>query len=162
MAWQPHLIWMDRRMPVMGGYEAIQRIRAREALQDGTRANIIVISASCLENEREAAIARGADDFLRKPFKEPEIFDLLTKHLGVKFVYEDESATLFLEETALLIVLAQLPNEMRERLRYAAECCDITQIERAITDIQISHPTAAAALAELANNFEYDKILSAL
>ncbi len=31
----------------------------------------------------------GCDDFVRKPFKESMIFQTLSKHLGVKYIYEE-------------------------------------------------------------------------
>ncbi|MCP4935220.1 MAG: response regulator, partial [bacterium] len=63
--WKPHLIWMDLRMPVMGGYDATQQIRAQ---LNGKDTIIIVLSASSVEDERTAALSHGCHDFLRKPF----------------------------------------------------------------------------------------------
>jgi hypothetical protein len=31
----------------------------------------------------------GYDDYLRKPFRKTELFELMSKHIGVKFVYEE-------------------------------------------------------------------------
>src|SRR5208283_384406 len=78
-------IWMDVRMPVMDGLEAVRRIRAAKA---GADTKIIALTAHALEQERNAIMAAGCDDFVRKPFREQEIFDALARHLRLKFIYE--------------------------------------------------------------------------
>jgi signal transduction histidine kinase/CheY-like chemotaxis protein len=84
--WQPHLIWMDMRMPVLNGIEATRYIKAQSS---GNSTKIIALTASSLEEERAAILAVGCDDFMRKPFRTNEIFDALAKHMGVRYVYEE-------------------------------------------------------------------------
>jgi signal transduction histidine kinase/ActR/RegA family two-component response regulator len=83
--WRPHFIWMDVRMPVMDGLEATRRIKQTEA---GQSTAIVALTAHALEEEKEAILAAGCDDFVRKPFREQEIFEAMAKHLGLKYVYE--------------------------------------------------------------------------
>ncbi|HLA36357.1 MAG TPA: ATP-binding protein [Rhodocyclaceae bacterium] len=55
-------ILMDTQMPVMDGLEATRRLRA-----SGNRSRIIGVSAGAMEEERQAALASGMDDYLLKP-----------------------------------------------------------------------------------------------
>ncbi len=61
------LILMDMQMPVMGGLEATQKIRACEAIEFGGRIPIVALTANAFEKDRESCIAAGMDDFLTKP-----------------------------------------------------------------------------------------------
>jgi signal transduction histidine kinase/CheY-like chemotaxis protein/ligand-binding sensor domain-containing protein len=87
--WHPHLIFMDQRMPVMDGSEATRAIRAAES---GERTPIIALTASAFEHERETILQNGADEFVVKPFAEETIFDVIARHVGVRFIYEGERA----------------------------------------------------------------------
>jgi len=60
------VILMDMQMPVMGGIEAIQRIREEEA-QSGDHLPIIAMTANVLKQDVEACLQAGADEFLSKP-----------------------------------------------------------------------------------------------
>jgi two-component system sensor histidine kinase/response regulator len=83
-SWQPHLIWMDMRMPVMDGYEATKRIKS--TLQ-GQATVIIALTASAFEEDRHLVLSAGCNDFLRKPFREEVLWEKMAHHLGVRYLY---------------------------------------------------------------------------
>jgi signal transduction histidine kinase len=87
--WQPHFIWMDRRMSVMDGLEATRRIKAME---NGKETTIVALTASVLMEQLNEVLAAGSDDFVRKPYRTEEIFDCMAKHLDVRYVYGNEEA----------------------------------------------------------------------
>jgi CheY-like chemotaxis protein len=84
-AWQPHLIWMDIRMPVLDGIEASRQIRA---LAGGSEVKIVAVTASVLQEDLDTIAAAGMDGFVHKPYQFKEIFDALTNLLGVQFIHE--------------------------------------------------------------------------
>src|SRR6185369_16432402 len=86
--WRPHLILMDFRMPVMDGHEAIRRIRA---MTGGADTKIIAVTASAMDENRQELMDIGADDFISKPFREVELFQKIHAHVGVEYVYAEDS-----------------------------------------------------------------------
>jgi len=67
------VILMDMQMPVMGGIEATQQIRARESAQKLRRTPIIAMTAAAMQDDRNACIAAGMDDYVAKPIKVKEL-----------------------------------------------------------------------------------------
>jgi PAS domain S-box-containing protein len=88
--WQPHLIWMDMRMPVVDGYEATRQIRNLESLQShdlSTTAHatkIIALTANAFADERQHILNAGCDDVLYKPFSLQELLQKLSDHLKLE------------------------------------------------------------------------------
>jgi PAS domain S-box-containing protein len=157
--WQPHLIWMDMRMPVMDGYTATQQIKDHVK---GQATAIVALTASVLEEERAVVLDAGCDDFLRKPFKDGDIFDMMHKHIGVEYIYEDPLQTATKEtETDELTPdnLATLPAELLTRFEEATELSDPDKIESLIHEIRLHHPKLANRLAEFSDLFDYGTIL---
>jgi CheY-like chemotaxis protein len=153
---------MDMRMPVVDGYEATRRIKATTK---GQATVIIALTASAFEEDRNAILSEGCDDFLRKPFRENEIFDALTKHLGVRFVYDDESAqpdaTKEADAEAVLTsaALAALPAGTVAELHQAAAQADSELALDLIEQIRSEHRTLADALRGLVDNFRFDTLM---
>ena len=175
--WKPHLIWMDRRMPVMGGYEATNIIRNEEGCtRNATTTNehhqsstiILAMSASSGEDERAMALSKGCDDFLRKPFLEADMFAMMQAHLGVRFVYEEEhQAAGSTKQNADLKgltpeALSALPSDVLARLEKAGTTCEMEIIVQVIADIRVHDPALADALTGLVEEFAYDTILAAI
>lgn len=68
------LIFMDIMMPVMGGYEAMKRIRRELGLD---HLPIIALTAKAMKGERDKCMEAGASDYITKPLNIDQLFSLM-------------------------------------------------------------------------------------
>ena len=164
-AWRPHLILMDMRMPVLDGYDATKQIRRAEERKHQTRTIIIAVTASSLEEERTVVFQAGCDDFLRKPFHEEDVFEMLHTHLGVRFVYAEQGADLesgeqvSAQQALTKERLRMLPADWMTALLDAAERADGNEIFTLLQQIQPGDAALAEAIAALVNGFAFDELI---
>ncbi len=159
--WQPHLVWMDMRMPVINGYEATQQIKSH--LQ-GQATIIIALTASTLEEEKAVVLSAGCDDFVRKPFREEIIFEKMAHYLGVRYVYEnldyEDNSELVSIEKLTAEALAIMSEEWLEQLSEAASLIDEQLISQLLVQIPQEHKTLAKAIQKQMDDFDFDRIMN--
>jgi signal transduction histidine kinase/CheY-like chemotaxis protein len=159
--WHSDLIFMDIRMPVMDGLEATRRIKATDA---GTHTKIIAVTAQVFEEERTQIMEVGYDDFIRKPYRDTEIFDVLDRHLGLRFVYEKKPVTepenpeIELRPELLDIV----PPELVKELHLSVIELNPERIKDLTNEIMHYDPAVGEALQKLASRFDYGRLLQLL
>lgn len=165
-SWEPHLIWMDMRMPVMNGYEATKQIKSH---LKGQATAILALTASVLEEEKAIVLGAGCEDFVRKPFREEVIWEKMAKYLGVRYVYEDEIAPSTAsdrdEKTTTNFILQRsslqvMPTDWIAQLQHAATQLDAEQILSLIAQIPQTHICLAKALQQKVNDFDFGQIVS--
>jgi PAS domain S-box-containing protein len=166
--WQPQLIWMDMRMPILDGYEATQQIRHRE-LQTPTLTPtvIIALTANVFEEDEGKALAIGCNDFMRKPFQEEELLEKMADYLGVKYLYAEAdeigvNAEATLSSFDAIAALQALPAAWLDQLHQATIQLDNTQMTALIEQVTPEQPTLAALLKQKLENFDLQQILDLL
>jgi len=169
-SYNPHLIWMDMGMSGINGYQATQEIRAKKAQTLLTTPpnfdpfpKIIAVSASVFEEERQKAIIAGCDDFVGKPVTENLIWEMLKKHLGVK--YRVEGSKLHkaepheIQDAVIVQALTTLPPELLNQLAMETQIGDSEKLLSLLAQIPTSQTFLINTLTELINNFEFELIL---
>ncbi|MEG3861477.1 ATP-binding protein [Microcoleus sp. herbarium12] len=157
--WEPHLILMDMRMPVMDGYEATKYIKSTTK---GNATAIIALTASVLEEERAIVLSAGCDDFLRKPLVEHSIFDSLTKHLGVTYIYAETISPL-LDDTEKRLLTSEdltcMTKAWISQLYEAALEANSNLVLQLIEKIPNTETILIKSLKKLAREFEFEQIV---
>ncbi|MEH2290655.1 PAS domain S-box protein [Nostoc sp.] len=175
--WQPHLILMDMRMPIMDGYEATKVIKTREetSIQNtgsqtpNWKTIIIALTANAFEEQREAIIKAGCDDYINKPFREELLLEKLSEYLGVQYIYQEESYQLtnlqqqrpksILTLTDLVNLLSEMPPEWVKQLYTAAAQCSDDLILELIEQIPSKNAVLQNFIKNLAHDFQFEKIM---
>ena len=161
-SWEPHLILMDMRMPVMNGYEATKKIKSHVK---GQATVIIALTASVFEEHRAAILSAGCDDFIRKPFREKFLLEKIAEYLGVQYIYEQQEEVKKIKKnntnsdlTLNSSNLSVMPPEWLCQLHLAAEACNDEEIVALIEQIPEQHYAVKSALTNLVANFRVDLI----
>jgi len=101
-------ILMDIQMPVMGGYEATQRIRL---LPNGHDLPIVAMTAHAMTGDKEECLAAGMNDYVSKPVDAHELYSALARCYRQKRclpVHSQEDEEFSTEQDDAMTMLAQL------------------------------------------------------
>jgi CheY-like chemotaxis protein len=164
-SFEPHLIWMDIRMPVLDGIEATRQLKSGAG---GESVKIIALTASIYDEDRDTESLLDFDEFVRKPIHAEVIFEIMHRHLGVEYVYApidslkipDGPTQLSADEAR--DALASVPTDLIMRLNTGTGLGDMNVINEAISEISRYHVALAANLARLAEGFHFDDLLALL
>jgi two-component system chemotaxis response regulator CheY len=75
------LVITDINMPVMDGLKLIRRIRGDERHKD---VPIVVITTESGSEDRDRALALGANAYITKPIQAPQVLDTVKQLLGIE------------------------------------------------------------------------------
>lgn len=108
---RPDLILCDINMPIMDGYEVLERIKSTDSLAS---IPFIFLTAKASHDDMRRGMEMGADDYVFKPFKAKDLLNAISTRLEV---YD---RTKVMSETKLdelrLQLASSLPHEFRTPL----------------------------------------------
>ncbi|MGD1701295.1 PAS domain S-box protein [Dapis sp. BLCC M229] len=157
--WQPHLILMDIVMPVMDGYEATKIIKQTTL---GKATIIIALTANAFDENRDAILAAGCDDFIAKPFSETVLLEKLANHLGVTYLSENQASNSIAATSHIELTkksLSMMSSEWLEQLHFAILSVNEHQVNELIQQIPQTEVKLINRLTNLVENFRLDVIL---
>jgi CheY-like chemotaxis protein len=155
---RPDIIFLDIRMPGLGGVETLQRLQ-----QEGGAASprVVAVTASVLEHERGHYLEAGFDAFLGKPLRREQICACLAELLGVEFEYRAPTA----EHAAPTGAPVVLPAPLLARLREAIAEQNATLLQEYLDELEglgEREQNLAAPLRALLRDYDMDAMLEIL
>ena len=130
----PDIVFMDIRMPVMDGIEAITKIRQKYSSE---QLKCIAVSASNMQHKTEYYYEKGFDLFVSKPFNFDAIYYAISEILGVELQsYEiDNNASSVSQLKVVEKPSIKLEKNFAEQLKQAAEYGQLTELNKLLSKL---------------------------
>ena len=169
--WHPDLIWMDIRLPGIDGHETTRRIRAEEQEWEMTGDTafhptiIIALTAQALPGDRALALAAGCNDYISKPFQREALFHKMEEHLGVCFIYSQDTpresdSSLGSHPPLKAEDLAVMPQDWIMALYQTSLLCNDDEVKQLIQQIPSEYAFLVHGLNQLVYNFDFHQIIN--
>jgi PAS domain S-box-containing protein len=160
----PDIIFMDIRMPVMDGREAIAKI-VEEFGQE--RFKIVAITASAMQHDREQFLKLGSHEVVLKPFQINDIFECLKNLLNIDYIYSEAPQKNTEPKVSHDMDYSKMhvPKDLHHSLKEAAKLHYVTGIRQSLP-VLVELGEEGKKLADNLNlclkNYDMKKILSIL
>ncbi len=131
----PDIVFMDLRMPIKDGYEALKTIKDKCG---STKIKFIAVTAWAFEDQRQKSIDAGFDDFISKPFRLETVFNSLSKLLKVELDYSDSIQFEKIESQNIKNSYTQIniSKNLLTKLKEAAKLHDITDFKKYFEELE--------------------------
>jgi len=134
---QYDVIFMDIQMPIMDGIEATAKIREREG--ESRHTPIIALTAYALVGDREKFLSYGLDEYIPKPVKMSELFQLLEEVVNRSILEKERCAEsdheVMISETGKVLNIKPEGSLGHDKLSILQEISqDIEELRLALTD----------------------------
>jgi two-component system sensor histidine kinase/response regulator len=154
------MVLSDWRMPDMDGLALTRWLRAQADL---AQPRLVIMTASAFEEEKQEALAAGADGFLRKPIEQEHLFAMLEQQLGLRFQRaaagpQAAPSAAFDVEQALL----QLGAAERQALLESVRALDLRRSAIVLAGVATGLPQLAAHIAAMLEQHQYQSLCELL
>ncbi len=75
------IVITDINMPILDGLKLVKRLRADEVYRE---VPIIIITTEGAEEDRQRALALGANAYIAKPIQAPQVLSIVRETLGIE------------------------------------------------------------------------------
>ncbi|HJV70501.1 ATP-binding protein [Ideonella sp.] len=159
VSFQPDLVVMDMTMPVLGGLDALRRLRAMPAFAD---LPVIMSTASERGGAEAACMAAGASMFLPKPVDPPVLLRAIGRLLGLSWIHAgaEQQTSAPLDGDGAVV---SLPEDEMQALLRLARFGNMREIRARAEHLQSLDPRYTAfaeRLRRLADGYQSQAILA--
>ena len=100
--------------------------------------------------------------YIRKPFRENDLFNTIGKVLGIKYIYENvteaQPTNYSHDINSIVLDIKKLPNSLLLKMQNALNVADLDLLVQLINTIETDNSELSKILLNLATDYNYDQL----